>query len=102
VAKNVVAADLAERCGIQVAYAIGVAEPVSLMVETFGTGKIDDSTLSNLLLKIFDFTPGGIIEALQLRKPIYRKTAAYGHFGRTEKEFSWEKTDRVKDLLKEV
>jgi len=102
VAKNVVAADLAERCGIQVAYAIGVAEPVSLMVETFGTGKIDDTTLSNLLLKIFDFTPGGIIEALQLRKPIYRKTATYGHFGRTEKEFTWEKTDRVKDLLKEV
>jgi S-adenosylmethionine synthetase len=102
VAKNVVAAGLAEKCGLQVAYAIGVADPISLMVETFGTGKIDDSHLSDLLLKIFDFTPGGIIEALQLLRPIYRKTAAYGHFGRSEKEFSWEKTDRVKDLLKEA
>jgi S-adenosylmethionine synthetase len=102
VAKNVVGADLAERCGIQVAYAIGVAEPISLMVETFGTGKIDDDKLSELLLKIFDFTPGGIIESLQLLRPIYRKTASYGHFGRPEKEFTWEKTDRVKDLLKEV
>ncbi len=102
VTKNVVGADLADKCGIQVAYAIGVAEPVSLMVETFGTGKIADSKLSELLLKIFDFTPGGIIEALQLLKPIYRKTASYGHFGRPEKEFTWERTDRVKDLLKEV
>lgn len=102
VAKNVVGADLADKCGIQVAYAIGVAEPVSLMVDTFGTGKIEDSKLSELLLKIFDFTPGGIIEALQLLKPIYRKTASYGHFGRPEKEFTWERTDRVKDLLKEV
>ena len=102
VAKNVVAADLAEKCGIQVAYAIGVAEPVSLMVETFGTGKIEDEKLSNLLLKIFDFTPGGIIETLHLLRPIYRKTASYGHFGRTDKDFTWEKTDRVKDLLKEV
>jgi S-adenosylmethionine synthetase len=102
VAKNVVGADLAEKCGIQVAYAIGVAEPISLMVNTFGTGKIEDRKLSELLLKIFDFTPGGIIEALQLLKPIYRKTATYGHFGRSEKDFTWEKTDRVKDLLKEV
>jgi S-adenosylmethionine synthetase len=102
VAKNVVAAGLAEKCGLQVAYAIGIADPVSLMVETFGTGKIEDSKLAELLLKIFDFTPGGIIEALQLLKPIYRKTAAYGHFGRHEKEFTWEKTDRVKDILKEV
>jgi len=102
VAKNVIGADLADKCGIQVAYAIGVAEPISLMVETFGTGKIEDDKLSELLLKIFDFTPGGIIEALQLLKPIYRKTASYGHFGRPEKEFTWERTDRVKDLLKEV
>lgn len=102
VAKNIVGADLADKCGIQVAYAIGVAEPISLMVDTFGTGKIEDSKLSELLLKIFDFTPGGIIEALQLLKPIYRKTASYGHFGRPEKEFTWERTDRVKDLLKEV
>ncbi len=102
VAKNVVAADLADKCGIQVAYAIGVAEPISLMVDTFGTGKIEDDKLSELLLKFFDFTPGGIIETLQLLKPIYRKTASYGHFGRSEKEFTWEKTDRVKDILKEV
>ena len=102
VAKNVVASDLAERCGIQIAYAIGVAEPVSLMVETFGTGKIDDQKLAKLLLKIFDFTPAGIIEALQLLRPIYRKTASYGHFGRSDKDFTWEKTDRVKDLLKEA
>jgi S-adenosylmethionine synthetase len=102
VAKNVVAANLADKCGIQVAYAIGVAEPISLMVETFGTGKIADSKLAKLLLKMFDFTPGGIIESLQLLRPIYRKTASYGHFGRSEKEFTWEKTDKVKDILKEV
>jgi len=102
VAKNVVAANIADKCGIQVAYAIGIAEPISLMVETFGTGKIEDGKLSELLLKIFDFTPGGIIESLDLLRPIYRKTAAYGHFGRPEKEFTWEKTDRVKDLLKEI
>ena len=102
VAKNIVGADLADKCGIQVAYAIGVAKPVSLMVETFGTGKIKDEQLVEILRKVFDFTPAGIIEALQLLKPIYRKTAAYGHFGREEKEFSWERTDRVKDLLKEV
>jgi S-adenosylmethionine synthetase len=102
VAKNVIGAGLADKCGIQVAYAIGVSEPVSLMVNTFGTGKMEDSKLAQLLLKTFDFTPGGIIEALQLLRPIYRKTAAYGHFGRPEKEFTWEKTDRVKDLLKEA
>jgi S-adenosylmethionine synthetase len=102
VAKNIVAAGLADRCGLQVAYAIGVAEPVSLMIETFGTGKIDDIKLEKLVKKLFDFTPAGIIESLQLLRPIYRRTAAYGHFGRNEKEFTWEKTDRVKDLLKEA
>lgn len=100
VAKNVVAAELADRCGVQVAYAIGVAKPVSLMIETFGTGKIEDKKLAEIVSRVFDFTPGGIIEALQLLRPIYRKTAAYGHFGREDKEFSWERTDRVKDLLK--
>jgi len=99
---NIVSADLADKCGIQVAYAIGIAKPVSLMVDTFGTGKIKDEQLAEILQKVFDFTPAGIIEALQLLKPIYRKTAAYGHFGREEKEFTWEKTDKVKDLLKEV
>jgi S-adenosylmethionine synthetase len=102
VAKNIVAADLAEKCGIQVAYAIGIAEPVSLMVDTFGTGKIEDNQIAEILPQIFNFTPAGIIETLQLRNPIYRKTAAYGHFGRSEKEFTWEKTDRVKDLLRKV
>ena len=102
VAKNIVGADLADKCGIQVAYAIGVAKPVSMMVDTFGTGKIKDEQLAEILLQVFDFTPAGIIEALQLLRPIYRKTAAYGHFGREEKEFTWEKTDRVKDLLKVV
>jgi len=102
VAKNVVAADLADRCGIQVAYAIGVAKPVSLMVETFGTGKIDDAKLALILREVFDFTPAGIIERLDLLRPIYKKTAAYGHFGRKDKDFTWEKTDRVKDLLAKV
>jgi S-adenosylmethionine synthetase len=102
VAKNIVAADLADKCGIQVAYAIGVAQPISIMVDTFGAGRIDDGKLAGLIKKVFDFTPAGIIEELQLLRPIYRKTAAYGHFGRNEKEFTWEKTNRVKDLLKEV
>lgn len=100
VAKNIVAAGLAEKCGIQVAYAIGVAEPVSLMVQTFGTGKVSDEELAKLVQKHFDFTPGGIIEALDLRRPIYRKTAAYGHFGRELDEFTWEKTDMAETLKK--
>ncbi len=97
-AKNVVAAGLADKCGIQVAYAIGVAEPVSLMVETFGTGVMDDDKLAKLVNNHFDFTPAGIIEALQLRRPIFRKTAVYGHFGRELPEFTWEKTDMAKKL----
>lgn len=100
VAKNVVAAGLAEKCGIQVAYAIGVAEPVSVMAETFGTGKIPTEDLEKLIRKTFDFTPAGLIETLQLRKPIYRKTATYGHFGRELPEFTWEKTDMTKELTK--
>ena len=99
VAKNIVAAGLAERCGIQVAYAIGVAEPVSMMVETFGTGAMDDKALSAKVSALFDFTPAGIIEKLKLRRPIFRKTANYGHFGRNLPEFTWEKTDMV-DALK--
>lgn len=97
-AKNVVAAGLAERCGIQVAYAIGVVEPVSLMVQTFGTGKLPDEKITEIVKKVFDFTPAGIIEGLQLRRPIYQKTAAYGHFGRELKEFSWEKKDKAKEI----
>jgi len=98
VAKNVVASGLAERCGIQVAYAIGVAEPVSVMVDTFGAGKISNEELEKLIRKEFDFTPAGIIDALQLRRPIYQQTAAYGHFGRELNDFTWEKTDRAKKL----
>jgi S-adenosylmethionine synthetase len=102
VAKNIVAAGLADRAQVQVAYAIGVAEPVSIMVETFGTGKVPNAKLEQLIRRCFDFTPVGIIKYLELRRPIYRKTAAFGHFGRSEPEFSWERTDRVKDLQKEA
>jgi S-adenosylmethionine synthetase len=98
VAKNLVAAGLAERAQLQVAYAIGVADPVSIMVESFGTGKVPDTVLEGLVRRHFDFTPSGIIKYLNLRRPIYKKTAAYGHFGRSEPEFTWERTDRVKDL----
>ncbi len=98
VAKNIVAAGLAERAQVQVAYAIGVADPVSIMVETFGTGKVPTAKLEQMVRRHFDFTPTGIIKYLNLRRPIYKKTAAFGHFGRTEPEFTWERTDRVKDL----
>ena len=98
VAKNIVGAGLAERAQVQVAYAIGVAEPVSIMVETFGTGKVPDAKMEQLVRRHFDFTPAGIIKYLNLRRPFYRKTAAYGHFGRNEPEFTWERLDRVKDL----
>ncbi len=98
VAKNIVAAGLAERAQVQVAYAIGVAEPVSIMVDTFGTGKVANKVLEGLVRRHFDFTPAGIIKYLDLRRPIYKKTAAYGHFGRSEPEFTWERVDRVKDL----
>ena len=97
-AKNVVAAGLASECQIQVAYAIGVAEPVSIMVQTFGTGAIPDHESARIITREVDMTPRGIIGRLKLRRPIYRKTAAYGHFGRNEKEFTWEKTDLVKTL----
>lgn len=98
VAKNVVAAGLAERCLIQVAYAIGVAYPVSIMVETFGTATVDPATLSSLVQEHFDLRPGAIIRDLKLRGPIYEATAAYGHFGRREPGFSWEDTSRAEDL----
>ena len=95
VAKNIVAAGLADRCEVQVAYAIGVARPVSLMVDTFGTGKVSDEKIIELIGKHFDLRPKGIIQALNLLRPIYTKTAAYGHFGRDEPEFTWEATDKV-------
>jgi S-adenosylmethionine synthetase len=102
VAKNIVAAGLAERAQIQVAYAIGVAEPVSIMVETFGTGKVPNAVIERLVRRHFDFTPAGIIKYLDLRRPIYKKTAAYGHFGRPDTDFSWERINRVKDLRDEA
>jgi S-adenosylmethionine synthetase len=99
VAKNIVAAGLAERCEIQVSYAIGVAEPTSITIETFGTGKIGEDRLVEIVRSIFDLRPKGLIAQLDLLKPIYQPTAAYGHFGRTEETFSWEKTDKVEALL---
>ncbi len=98
IAKNIVAAGLAERCEVQVAYAIGVAEPVSLMVNTFGTSKIPEEDIENIVRKHFDMRPAAIISQLDLKKPIYRITASYGHFGRNEPEFRWEKTDKAEIL----
>ena len=98
VAKNIVAAGLAERCEVQLAYAIGVAEPVSVHVDTEGTGRIDDERICELVREVFPLTPSGIIKYLDLRRPIYRKTAAGGHFGRNEPEFTWERTDKAKKL----
>jgi S-adenosylmethionine synthetase len=100
VAKNIVAAGLADRCEIQIAYAIGIAEPVSVMVDTFDTGQIADEDIAELVTRSFDLRPRAIIETLKLRRPVYRRTAAYGHFGREEDGFSWEITDRVEDLKK--
>jgi len=102
IAKNVVAAGLADRAEIQLAYAIGVADPVSVSVDTFGTGKIDQDRISELIRENFQLTPRGIIESLDLRRPIYRKTASYGHFGRNEPEFSWEKTDKAAKLKEQA
>jgi S-adenosylmethionine synthetase len=102
VAKNVVAAGLAARCEVQVSYAIGVAEPTSIMVETFGTGRLPREQLTALVRKHFDLTPYGLREMLDLLRPIYRKTAAYGHFGRVEPEFSWERTDKAEALAAEL
>jgi len=102
IAKNIAAAGLADRVEVQIAYAIGVAQPVSVMVDTFGTGRVDECTLVDLVREHFDLTPRGIIESLDLFRPIYRKTAAYGHFGRTEPEFTWEKTDKAALLRREV
>ncbi|MGZ4787466.1 MAG: methionine adenosyltransferase [Terriglobales bacterium] len=98
IAKNVVAAGLADRCEVQLAYAIGVADPVSVLVDTFGTSKIADEKIAELVFKNFQMTPKGIMETLKLRRPIYKKTAAYGHFGRTDKDFTWEATDKASGL----
>jgi S-adenosylmethionine synthetase len=98
VAKNIVAAGLASKCLVQVSYAIGIAKPTSVMVTTQGTGKIDDGKLSKIVQEVFDLRPKGIVKMLDLLRPIYEKTAAYGHFGRDEPEFSWERADKVAEL----
>ncbi len=100
IAKNIVAADLAEKCQVGLAYVIGEAKPVSFYINTFGTGKVSEEKLLKVIPRIFDLSPGGIIKQLKLLRPIYRKTACYGHFGREEPEFTWEKTDKVKEILK--
>ncbi len=102
VAKNIVAAELAQRCEVQLAYCIGVAQPVSVLVDTFGTGSISETAIAKIVQDVFNLTPKGIIQALDLKRPIYRSTASYGHFGRTPEDghFTWEKTDRVEDLKK--
>ena len=102
IAKNIVAAGLADKCEVQLAYAIGVAEPVSILVETFGTAKVDPAIIPDLVRANFKLTPKGIIESLNLRRPIYRKTAAYGHFGRSDRDFTWEATDKAARLASEA
>ena len=102
IAKNIVSAGIAERVQVQMAYAIGVPEPVSVLVETFGTGKIPSENIVKIVRKSFDLTPKGMIETLNLRRPIFKKTAAYGHFGRNDPDFTWEKTDKAKTLKKEA
>jgi S-adenosylmethionine synthetase len=98
VAKNIIAAGLAEKCQIQISYAIGIAKPTSVMVTTFGTGKVSDEKIEALVREHFDLRPKGIVQMLDLLRPIYRKSAAYGHFGREEPEFSWERTDKAAAL----
>lgn len=98
VAKNIVAAGLAKKCEIQLSYAIGVAHPTSIMVDTFGTGKLSEEKLVEIIRENFDLRPAGIIEMLDLRRPIYKQTAAYGHFGRADLDLSWEKTDKAEIL----
>ena len=102
IAKNIVAAGLADRCEVQLAYAIGVVEPVSVLVDTFGTGTVEQKKIEDLVRKNFQLTPKGIIESLNLRRPIYRKTAAYGHFGRDDKDFTWEATDKAATLREQA
>jgi S-adenosylmethionine synthetase len=102
VAKNVVASGAASKCEVQIAYAIGVAKPVSVLVDTFGTGVVSDDVLSDAVAKLFDLRPAAIIEKLQLRRPIYNATSAYGHFGRENKEFLWEATDMADAIKAEL
>jgi S-adenosylmethionine synthetase len=102
VAKNIVAAGIAERVQVQIAYAIGVPEPVSVLAETYGTGKIPQENIVKIIRENFNLTPQGMIDTLDLRRPIYKKTAAYGHFGRLDPDFTWEKTDKAEALRKQA
>jgi S-adenosylmethionine synthetase len=102
IAKNVVAAGLAKQCEVQIAYAIGIAEPVSVMVDTFGTGVVSEDRISRGIREVFDLKPAGVVRTLDLLRPIYQKTAAFGHFGRDDCDFSWERTDKIEPLRKAV
>jgi len=102
IAKNIVAAGIAKRCEVQIAYAIGIAEPVSIMVDTFDTGVVPDDKISKAIREVFELKPAEVIKSLNLLRPIYQKTAAYGHFGREEQEFTWERTDKVEQLRSAV
>jgi S-adenosylmethionine synthetase len=102
IAKNIVAAELAGECFVRLAYIIGDTKPIEMSIETFGTSSIDEGAIERIIPKVFDLSPGGIIRQLKLLRPIYRKTSNYGHFGREEPEFTWEKIDKVKNLQKEV
>ena len=102
IAKNLVAAGVADRIEVQVSYAIGVAKPVSIYVDTFNTGKVSEEKIIEIIRKVFDLRPAAIIDKLNLRRPIYRKTAAYGHFGRNDKDFTWENLDKVEEIKKEM
>jgi len=102
IAKNIVASGIAERVEVQLAYAIGVPEPVSILIDTFGTGKVEEEKIVKLVRANFDLTPKGIIDHLRLRRPIYKKTAAYGHFGKTDPDFTWEQTDKAETLKKQA
>ena len=100
VAKNIVAAGLADKCEVQLSYAIGVAHPTSIMIDSYGTGKLSDNKLTDIVRENFDLRPAGIIKMLDLRRPIYKQTSAYGHFGRNDLDLPWEKLDKVEDLKK--
>jgi S-adenosylmethionine synthetase len=102
IAKNIVASGIADRVEVQLAYAIGVPEPVSILIDTFGTGKVEEEKIVKLVRGNFDLTPKGIIDHLRLRRPIYKKTAAYGHFGKTDPDFTWEQTDKAETLKKQA
>ncbi len=100
IAKNIIAANLADKCQVRLSYVIGGANPTEVSVDTLGTGKVSDEKIVKAVKKVFDLTPGGIIRELNLLRPIYRKTACYGHFGRNDPDFTWEKTDKAKEILK--